>query len=100
MKLWDLKMKKCTDEYNYQFQYLVKQTGYNNAAQIETFKRGLPKGLMMKVMTRPEEKLETTKDWMNMAILFNKSWKQALEYRKKWDEDNGKKGQRSFQKKE
>uniref|UniRef100_A0A0W0FFH2 Retrotransposon gag domain-containing protein n=1 Tax=Moniliophthora roreri TaxID=221103 RepID=A0A0W0FFH2_MONRR len=42
MKLRDLKMKECTDEYTYQFQYLADQTRYNDAAQIEAFKQGLP----------------------------------------------------------
>uniref|UniRef100_A0A0W0GE68 CCHC-type domain-containing protein n=1 Tax=Moniliophthora roreri TaxID=221103 RepID=A0A0W0GE68_MONRR len=37
---------------------------------------------------------------MNTAILFDESYKQALEYRKTWDEDNGKKLHQNFQKKE
>ncbi|ESK95179.1 pro-pol protein [Moniliophthora roreri MCA 2997] len=37
---------------------------------------------------------------MNAAILFNKSYKQAIEYGKTWDDDNGRKPKRSFRKKE
>ncbi|KAI3604768.1 hypothetical protein WG66_008219 [Moniliophthora roreri] len=51
LKLRDLKMKERADEYTYQFSYLAKQTGYNNAAQIVAFKRGLPKSLVLKIMT-------------------------------------------------
>ncbi|KAI3603299.1 hypothetical protein WG66_002263 [Moniliophthora roreri] len=51
LKLRDLKMKKRANEYMYQFSYLAKQTGYNNAAQIVEFKRGLPKSLVLKIMT-------------------------------------------------
>ncbi|KAI3604997.1 hypothetical protein WG66_001893 [Moniliophthora roreri] len=51
MKLRDLKMKERADEYMYQFTYLAKQTRYNNVAQIEAFKRGLPRSLMLKIMT-------------------------------------------------
>ncbi|ESK81493.1 hypothetical protein Moror_2191 [Moniliophthora roreri MCA 2997] len=89
MKLQDLKMKEQADEYMYQFQHLAKQMEYNNMAQIEAFKRGLPRGLIIKVMTRPEGKLDNIKDWMNTAILFDETWKQAIEYRRKWNEDNG-----------
>ncbi|ESK84584.1 hypothetical protein Moror_13355 [Moniliophthora roreri MCA 2997] len=32
MKLRDLKMKERANEYMYQFTYLAKKTGYNNAA--------------------------------------------------------------------
>ncbi|KAI3605849.1 hypothetical protein WG66_012479 [Moniliophthora roreri] len=37
---------------------------------------------------------------MNATILFDESYKQAQEYGKMWDEDNGRKPQWSFQKKE
>ncbi|ESK81952.1 hypothetical protein Moror_15398, partial [Moniliophthora roreri MCA 2997] len=68
MKLRDLKMKERADKYTYQFTYLANQTEYNDAAQIEAFKRGLPKSLMLKIMTRPEGKLDTIKEWMSAAI--------------------------------
>ncbi|KAI3616396.1 hypothetical protein WG66_012581 [Moniliophthora roreri] len=42
LELKDLRMKERADEYTYQFTYLAKQTGYNDAAQIVAFKRGLP----------------------------------------------------------
>uniref|UniRef100_A0A0W0GCK7 Putative reverse transcriptase-rnase h-integrase n=1 Tax=Moniliophthora roreri TaxID=221103 RepID=A0A0W0GCK7_MONRR len=101
LELKDLKMKERADEYTYQFTYLAKQTGYNNAAQIVAFKRGLPRSLVLKIMTRPEGTPTTIKDWMNAAILFDKSYKQVLEYGKTWDEEHGgKKPQRNFQKKE
>ncbi|ESK82089.1 hypothetical protein Moror_3518 [Moniliophthora roreri MCA 2997] len=101
LKLKDLRMKERADEYTYQFTYLAKQTGYNDAAQIVAFKRGLPRSLALKIMTRPEGALTTIKDWMNAAILFDESYKQALEYRKTWDDKHGgKKPQRSFRKKE
>ncbi|KAI3613621.1 hypothetical protein WG66_006131 [Moniliophthora roreri] len=51
LKLQDLKMKERADEYTYQFSYLAKQTEYNNAVQIVAFKRGLPKSLVLKIMT-------------------------------------------------
>ncbi|KAI3621306.1 hypothetical protein WG66_014559 [Moniliophthora roreri] len=51
-------------------------------------------------MTRPEGTPTNIKDWMNATILFNESYKQAQEYGKTWDEDNGRKPQQSFQKKE
>ncbi|ESK81182.1 hypothetical protein Moror_2290 [Moniliophthora roreri MCA 2997] len=51
LKLRDLKMKERADEYTYQFSYLAKQTGYNDAVQIVAFKRGLPKSLVLKIMT-------------------------------------------------
>ncbi|ESK87518.1 hypothetical protein Moror_2037 [Moniliophthora roreri MCA 2997] len=38
LKLRDLKMKERADKYTYQFAYLAKQTGYNDAAQIVAFK--------------------------------------------------------------
>ncbi|ESK81069.1 hypothetical protein Moror_13389 [Moniliophthora roreri MCA 2997] len=100
MKLRDLKIKERADEYTYQFAYLAKQTGYNNAVQIKAFKQGLPRSLMLKIMTQPEGKPETIKDWMNVAILFDESYKQAVEYGKVWDEENGRKPQWAFQKKE
>ncbi|ESK90751.1 pro-pol protein [Moniliophthora roreri MCA 2997] len=37
---------------------------------------------------------------MNAAILFDESYKQAMEYGKTWDNDNGRKPKRSFCKKE
>ncbi|ESK84043.1 reverse transcriptase-rnase h-integrase [Moniliophthora roreri MCA 2997] len=101
LELKDLKMKERADEYTYQFTYLTKQTGYNDAVQIVAFKQGLPRSLVLKIMTRPEGAPTTIKDWMNAAILFNESYKQALEYGKTWDEEHGgKKPQRNFQKKE
>ncbi|ESK85267.1 hypothetical protein Moror_11346 [Moniliophthora roreri MCA 2997] len=51
LKLQDLKIKKRADEYMYQFLYLAKQMGYNDAVQIVAFKRGLPKSLVLKIMT-------------------------------------------------
>ncbi|ESK81687.1 hypothetical protein Moror_15851 [Moniliophthora roreri MCA 2997] len=83
-----------------QFSYLAKQTGYNNAAQIVAFKWRLPKSLVLKIMTRPEGTPTNIKDWMNAAILFDESYKQAREYGRTWDKDNGRKPQRSFRKKE
>ncbi|KAI3619448.1 hypothetical protein WG66_012643 [Moniliophthora roreri] len=100
LKLQDLRMKERADKYTYQFTYLAKQTRYNDAMQIVAFKRGLPKSLVLKIMTRPEGAPTTIKDWMNAAILFDESYKQALEYGKMWEEDNGRKQQRNFRKKE
>ncbi|KAI3603641.1 hypothetical protein WG66_006094 [Moniliophthora roreri] len=101
LELKDLRMKDRADEYMYQFTYLAKQTGYNDAAQIVAFKRGLPRSPALKIMTRLEGAPTTIKDWMNAAILFNESYKQAQEYGKMWDEEHGgKKPQRNFQKKE
>ncbi|KAI3604477.1 hypothetical protein WG66_008127 [Moniliophthora roreri] len=51
LKLWDLKIKERADKYTYQFTYLAKQTRYNDTAQIVAFKRGLPKSLVLKIMT-------------------------------------------------
>uniref|UniRef100_A0A0W0GCR4 Retrotransposon gag domain-containing protein n=1 Tax=Moniliophthora roreri TaxID=221103 RepID=A0A0W0GCR4_MONRR len=82
LELKDLRMKERADEYTYQFTYLAKQTGYNDAAQIVAFKRGLPRSLALKIMTRPEGAPTTIKDWMDAAILFDESYKQALEYGK------------------
>ncbi|KAI3620946.1 hypothetical protein WG66_002363 [Moniliophthora roreri] len=90
LKLRDLKMKDRADEYMYQLSYLAKQMGYNDAAQIVAFKRGLPK----------KGSPTTIKDWMNTAILFDEGYKQAMEYGKTWDEDNRRKAPRNFQKKE
>uniref|UniRef100_A0A0W0EWK4 CCHC-type domain-containing protein n=2 Tax=Moniliophthora roreri TaxID=221103 RepID=A0A0W0EWK4_MONRR len=101
LELKDLKMKERADKYTYQFTYLAKQTGYNDAAQIVAFKRGLPKSLVFKIMTRPEGAPSTIKEWMNAAIIFDESYKQVLEYGKTWDDEHGgKKPQRSFRKKE
>uniref|UniRef100_A0A0W0FB47 CCHC-type domain-containing protein n=1 Tax=Moniliophthora roreri TaxID=221103 RepID=A0A0W0FB47_MONRR len=101
LELKDLRMKERADEYTYQFTYLVKQTGYNDAAQIVAFKRGLPRSLALKIMTWPEGAPTTIKDWMDATILFDESYKQALEYGKTWDEEHGgRKPQRSFRKKE
>uniref|UniRef100_A0A0W0FJQ0 CCHC-type domain-containing protein n=1 Tax=Moniliophthora roreri TaxID=221103 RepID=A0A0W0FJQ0_MONRR len=101
LELKDLKMKERADEYTYQFTYLAKQTGYNDAAQIVAFKRGLLKSLVFKIMTRPEGAPSTIKEWMNAAIIFDESYKQALEYGKTWDDEHGgKKPQRSFRRKE
>ncbi|ESK83035.1 hypothetical protein Moror_11733 [Moniliophthora roreri MCA 2997] len=100
LKLWDLKMKERANEYTYQFSYLAKQMGYNDAAQIVAFKRGLPKSLVLKIMTQPEGAPSNIKDWMNAAILFNESFKQAQEYGKTWDKDNGRKLHQNFRKKE
>ncbi|ESK81128.1 hypothetical protein Moror_6016, partial [Moniliophthora roreri MCA 2997] len=84
LELKDLRMKERADEYTYQFTYLAKQTG-----------------LALKIMTRPKGAPTTIKDWMDAAILFDKSYKQALEYGKTWDEEHGgRKPQRSFRKKE
>ncbi|KAI3604050.1 hypothetical protein WG66_000851 [Moniliophthora roreri] len=101
LELKDLRMKDRADEYTYQFTYLAKQTGYNDAVQIVAFKRGLPRSLVLKIMTRLEGAPTTIKNWMNAAILFDESYKQALEYGKMWDEEHGgKKPQRNFRKKE
>ncbi|ESK81640.1 hypothetical protein Moror_3254 [Moniliophthora roreri MCA 2997] len=101
LELKDLRMKDRADKYTYQFTYLAKQMGYNDAAQIVAFKWGLPRSLALKIMTRPEGTPTTIKDWMNAAILFDESYKQALEYRKTWDDEHGgKKLQRNFRKKE
>ncbi|ESK83089.1 hypothetical protein Moror_6072 [Moniliophthora roreri MCA 2997] len=96
LELKDLRMKERADEYMYQFTYLAKQTGYNNAAQIVAFKRGLPRSLVLKIMTRPEGAPTMIKDWMNAAIIFNESYKQALEYGRTWDDEHGRKPQRNF----
>ncbi|ESK89837.1 hypothetical protein Moror_865 [Moniliophthora roreri MCA 2997] len=90
MKLHDLKIKKCANEYCYKFRYLANQTEYNDTAQIKVFKWGLLWSLMMKIMTRPEEKPENIKDWMNTAILYDKSYKQAQQYSREIDEEEGK----------
>ncbi|ESK82271.1 hypothetical protein Moror_15493 [Moniliophthora roreri MCA 2997] len=100
LKLQDLKMKERADEYTYQFSYLAKQTRYNNAAQIIVFKQGLPKSLVLKIMTRPEGMPTNIKDWMNATILFDESYKQAQEYGRTWNEDNGRKPNQNFRKKE
>ncbi|ESK82949.1 hypothetical protein Moror_11816 [Moniliophthora roreri MCA 2997] len=101
LELKDLRMTDRANEYTYQFTYLAKQTGYNDAAQIVAFKRGLPRSLALKIMTRPEGVPTTIKDWMNATILFDESYKQAQEYGKTWDEEHGgKKPQRNFRKKE
>ncbi|ESK81203.1 hypothetical protein Moror_2266, partial [Moniliophthora roreri MCA 2997] len=101
LELKDLRMKERANEYTYQFTYLTKQMGYNDTAQIVAFKRGLPRSLALKIMTRPEGAPTTIKDWMNAAILFDESYKQAQEYGKTWDEEHGgKKPQRNFRKKE
>ncbi|ESK95472.1 hypothetical protein Moror_12742 [Moniliophthora roreri MCA 2997] len=101
LELKDLRMKDRANEYMYQFTYLAKQTGYNDAAQIVAFKRGLPRSLALKIMTRPEGAPTTIKDWMNTAILFDESYKEALEYGKTWDDEHGgRKPQRNFRKKE
>ncbi|KAI3620768.1 hypothetical protein WG66_008024 [Moniliophthora roreri] len=71
LELKNLKMKERADEYTYQFTYLAKQTGYNDAAQIVAFKRGLLKSLVFKIMTRPEGVPSTIKEWMNAAIIFD-----------------------------
>ncbi|ESK82832.1 hypothetical protein Moror_12255 [Moniliophthora roreri MCA 2997] len=101
LKLRDLKMKERADEYTYQFTYLVKQTGYNDTAQVVAFKQGLPRSLVLKIMTRLEGAPTTIKDWMDAAILFDESYKQAMEYRRTWDKEHrGKRPQRNFRKKE
>ncbi|ESK81198.1 hypothetical protein Moror_2270 [Moniliophthora roreri MCA 2997] len=101
LELKDLRMKERADEYTYQFTYLAKQTRYNDTAQIVAFKRGLPRSLALKIMTRPEGAPTTIKDWMDATILFDESYKQALEYGKTWDEEHGgRKPQRNFRKKE
>ncbi|ESK80931.1 hypothetical protein Moror_15876 [Moniliophthora roreri MCA 2997] len=100
LELKDLKMKERADEYSYQFTYLAKQTRYNDAAQIVAFKRGLPKSLVFKIMTRPEGAPATIKEWIDAAILFDESYKQALEYGRTWDDEHGGRKQRSFRKKE
>uniref|UniRef100_A0A0W0FNX9 Retrotransposon gag domain-containing protein n=1 Tax=Moniliophthora roreri TaxID=221103 RepID=A0A0W0FNX9_MONRR len=101
LKLRDLKMKERADEYTYQFTYLVKQTGYNHAAQVVAFKQGLPRSLVLKIMTRLEGAPTTIKDWMDAAILFDESYKQAMEYGRTWDKEHGgKRPQRNFRKKE
>uniref|UniRef100_A0A0W0F8Q8 CCHC-type domain-containing protein n=1 Tax=Moniliophthora roreri TaxID=221103 RepID=A0A0W0F8Q8_MONRR len=100
LKLHNLKMKERANEYMYQFLYLAKQTGYSNAVQIIAFKRGLPKSLVLKIMTQPEGASTTIKDWMNVAILFDEGYKQAMEYGKTWDKDNGRKALQNFRKKE
>ncbi|KAI3613978.1 reverse transcriptase-rnase h-integrase [Moniliophthora roreri] len=101
LELKDLRMKERADEYTYQFTYLAKQTGYNDATQIVAFKRGLPRSLVLKIIMRPEGAPTTIKDWMNAAIIFDESYKQALEYGRTWDDEHGgRKLQRNFQKKE
>ncbi|KAI3601683.1 hypothetical protein WG66_008996 [Moniliophthora roreri] len=62
LELKDLRMKERADKYTYQFTYLAKQTGYNDAAQIVAFKRGLLKSLVLKIMTRPEVSLIDSDD--------------------------------------
>uniref|UniRef100_A0A0W0GC63 Retrotransposon gag domain-containing protein n=1 Tax=Moniliophthora roreri TaxID=221103 RepID=A0A0W0GC63_MONRR len=101
LELKDLRMKERANKYTYQFTYLVKQTGYNDVVQIVAFKQRLPRSLALKIMTRPEGAPTIIKDWMNAAILFDESYKQALEYRRTWDDEHGeKKPQRNFRKKE
>uniref|UniRef100_A0A0W0F029 Putative reverse transcriptase-rnase h-integrase n=1 Tax=Moniliophthora roreri TaxID=221103 RepID=A0A0W0F029_MONRR len=62
LELKNLRIKDRADKYTYQFTYLAKQTGYNDAAQIMAFKRGLPRSLALKIMTRPEGAPTTIKD--------------------------------------
>ncbi|KAI3621623.1 hypothetical protein WG66_002367 [Moniliophthora roreri] len=82
LKPRDLKMKERADEYTYQFSYLAKQTRYNDAAQIVAFKQGLAP--------------TNIKNWMNAAILFNESYKQAMEYGRMWDNNNRRKPKQNF----
>uniref|UniRef100_A0A0W0FI72 Retrotransposon gag domain-containing protein n=1 Tax=Moniliophthora roreri TaxID=221103 RepID=A0A0W0FI72_MONRR len=50
--------------------------------------------------TSPEGAPTTIKEWIDAAILFDESYKQALEYGRTWDEEHGGKKQRNFRKKE
>uniref|UniRef100_A0A0W0FZW8 CCHC-type domain-containing protein n=1 Tax=Moniliophthora roreri TaxID=221103 RepID=A0A0W0FZW8_MONRR len=69
LKLRDLKMKDRADKYTYQFLYLAKQTGYNNAVQIVAFKRGLLKSLKEDVAIKQISEIDR-KEYMAKGLCF------------------------------
>jgi len=66
------------DEYVASFKELMDDTGYNDAALIEKFERGLSKALVDKIYNLSDfpEKLE---GWMSQALKFDRQWRRRMQ---------------------
>lgn len=63
------------DEYVASFRELVPKTGYNDAAHVEKFERGLNPALVDKIYALPEMP-HTLKGWVEWATKLDRQWRQ------------------------
>jgi hypothetical protein len=79
MKMQSLKMTATADEYISAFQVLAEKTGYNDAALIDFFQRGLTTPLAKSIYTRPGGPpldLQGWKDAASSIDRFERAWAQ------------------------
>lgn len=66
---------QTADEYVAKFRELQDDTGYNDAALVEKFEKGLNSVLVDKIYTLPEMP-STLKEWMSWATKLDRQWRQ------------------------
>jgi hypothetical protein len=79
IKMQSLKMTATADEYISAFQVLAERTGYNDAALIDFFQRGLTTPLAKSIYTRPggpPVDLQGWKDAASSIDRFERAWAQ------------------------
>jgi hypothetical protein len=79
IKMQSLKMTATADEYISTFQVLAEKTGYNDAALIDFFQRGLTTPLAKSIYTRPGGPpidLQGWKDAASSIDRFERAWAQ------------------------
>lgn len=72
---------RSADEFVAEFRELATQTGYNDAAHVEKFEKGLNAGLVDKIYALPEMPV-TLLEWYHWAMKLDRQWRQR-EARKK-----------------
>lgn len=66
---------RTTDEYVAEFRELVPRTGYNDAAHVEKFEKGLNQSLVDRIYALPEMPT-TLKEWIKWATKLDRQWRQ------------------------
>lgn len=66
---------KTADEYVASFRELISRTGYNDAAHVEKFEKGLNSALVDKIYALPEMP-STLKEWVEWAMKLDRQWRQ------------------------
>lgn len=75
MKIAVLKQgSHSAEEYVASFKELMDDTGYNDAALVHMFQRGLSRTLVDKIYSLPELP-KTLEDWVSFALRFDRLWR-------------------------
>jgi Retrotransposon gag protein/Zinc knuckle len=67
--------QRPAEEYVAEFRALVPRTGYNDAAHVEKFEKGLNSGLVDKIYALPEMPTKLS-DWYAWSMKLDRQWRQ------------------------